>query len=848
MSGMNLYSSDKCQDAKNVYYPQCVRIDTLNDLLNAVKFDHISAKMKNDRRSEENFIECDCIQVDCDNTHTEEPADWVTVDDITDAFPDVEFYYIHSRNHMKVKTKTNKKNGEIINYEARPKFHVYFPLKETITDRSAAYDLLNGILACFPYFDAAAAKPEQLFFGVEAPTGGYVEGELAIDDFIAGVTVDEMKSSVEAYVSKISPGDDVRRDEVQKGLSRLRGFLGLEDDTGRGLQVILDYGTGDIPEDGQLEGLKWFTSWAWYHDIKLGTRYEIKTGSHKGALAICVACPWEDEHSGGDYPENECVIIIDQTGKLNFLCRHNHNGKSYGWKDYRAYYEGKSAAAVTQNTQTTKQPDSLKLEEYSDVNQAALFVREYGNIVRYTKATHFLCFTGKVWEESDLKVQRLSQRLTTRQLKEAKQMVIQAVRKVNEAKEKLDSTAEKIAEAEQAKAEYYRDSVIRRRNSQKIKATMTEVQPLVEIGVDTLDQNGFLLNTPGGTVDLRTGQIKPNDPKDYCTKITSVAPGTENADVFDAFLDQITVNDADLKWYLQEIAGAFALGYVKREELYIVIGGGGNGKSTYFNLLFKVFGDYAGMVSSEALVTSTKNKDPELAELRGKRFILAAELEEGRRLDTGMIKKLSSTDPIQAAKKFKDPFYFSPSHSTVLYTNHLPKVGARDGGTWDRLVIIPFNARFRNTQNEVKDYASVLYEKCGGAVLTWIIEGARRYIQNNYRISQPECVKKAIADYKNSNDWLADFISECCEVGPGLKESAGRLYEGYRAYCLSIGEYTRNKPDFKDAMISAGFKWQKFKTGAVWYGISYNIGAHILRNRAEALDEATRQEIEQKHA
>lgn len=144
----------------------------------------------------------------------------------------------------------------------------------------------------------------------------------------------------------------------------------------------------------------------------------------------------------------------------------------------------------------------------------------------------------------------------------------------------------------------------------------------------------------------------------------------------------------------------FSVGRVLREKLIIAYGEGGNGKSTLFNLLAHVMGDYAGALSAETLTVNTrKNKSPEYAELRGKRIIIAAELEEGMRLDTSTVKKLCSTDPILAEKKYKDPFTFIPSHTVVLYTNHLPKVGTTDKGTWDRLVTIPFNANFRGMTN-----------------------------------------------------------------------------------------------------------------------------------------------------
>ena len=124
------------------------------------------------------------------------------------------------------------------------------------------------------------------------------------------------------------------------------------------------------------------------------------------------------------------------------------------------------------------------------------------------------------------------------------------------------------------------------------------------------------------------------------------------------------------------------------EAIIIAYGAGRNGKSTFWNSISRVLGTYSGAISADTLtVGCRRNVKPEMAELKGKRLIIAAELEEGMRLNTSMIKQLCSTDEITAEKKYKDPFKFEPSHTIVLYTNHLPRVGANDEGTWRRLIV-----------------------------------------------------------------------------------------------------------------------------------------------------------------
>lgn len=114
---------------------------------------------------------------------------------------------------------------------------------------------------------------------------------------------------------------------------------------------------------------------------------------------------------------------------------------------------------------------------------------------------------------------------------------------------------------------------------------------------------------------------------------------------------------------------------------------------------------YVEALSADTLTFGChRNVKPELAEAKGKRLLIAAELEEGTRLNTSTIKQFCSTDEVSAEKKYKSPFSFIPTHTRVLYTNHLPKVGANDPGTWRRLLVIPFNAVIEG-KGDVKNYA-----------------------------------------------------------------------------------------------------------------------------------------------
>ena len=457
--------------------------------------------------------------------------------------------------------------------------------------------------------------------------------------------------------------------------------------------------------------------------------------------------------------------------------------------------------------------------DFSDVGQANLYAGIFGDRLRYTPATDWLVFDSTCWRENRLDAQAMAQALTEEQVKQAQSMRRCALDAVMAAQERNDDAGIKSAKTDEAKADAFYRYALNRRKSAAISATLTEARPSLQVQPDQLDRDPFLLNTPAGTVDQRTGALKAHDPADFCTKITGTSPSSEGADLFASFLETITVGDTELEAYLQAVAGMFALGAVFNECLTIAYGSGRNGKSTFFNLLGRVLGYYSGALSAETLtVNCRQNKSPEFAELRGKRFVIAAELEEGLRLDTAVVKKLCSTDKVFATKKYRDPMQFTPSHSILLFTNHLPKVGTSDAGTWRRLVVIPFRASITDAGDR-KDFGSYLFHQAGGAVLSWVIEGARRFIEAGYRLDQPKCVRDAIAEYRSDNDWLQAFIAECCDTSPEYIQPSGALYMHYLHFCEDSHEFRRNQADFRRALEDAGYACKHTKRGKMFLGL-----------------------------
>ena len=481
---------------------------------------------------------------------------------------------------------------------------------------------------------------------------------------------------------------------------------------------------------------------------------------------------------------------------------------------------------------------TLKPADYSDIGQAKILAREYGDELKYSAATDYIRFDGACWVESKQRAVGAMEEFLDIQLEDAKDEADRAFKALMSAGvEESDIRAggkalEKKIESNQWKAYLaylsamaYKTFVMKRRDMKYVTSALAAAKPMLEIAPSDLDADPYLLNCPDGTYDLREGLSgrKDHDAADLITKMTAYAPGDEGKELWLDSLDLTFRGDSELIGYVQQIAGIAAIGMVNIEAMIISYGEGSNGKSTFWNSIAGAMGTYSGNISADTLTVGCKrNVKPELAEAKGKRLLIAAEMEEGMRLNTSTVKQLCSTDEIFAEKKYKDPFSFIPSHTLVLYTNHLPRVGAMDSGIWRRLIVIPFNARITGSSDK-KNYGEYLLKNAGSYITAWIIEGAKKAIEADFKIPLPKVVRDAIESYRSDNDWLGHFIDECCELDDTFQEKSGELYQAYRAFCGRNGEYVRSTTDFYNALDSLGVDRKKTMYGVMVRGIRLSL-------------------------
>lgn len=748
------------QNPKNIVFADTVEVTSADELKASCLFDHVGAVLRDGYRSNKDFVTSNVVIMDCDN-EDDNPETWVTPEKVAEDLPGVEFAVVPSRHNMLPKGDK----------EPRPKFHVYFPIRDC-ADIEAYVGLKSELLRRCPYFDSNARDAARMIFGVENPeVTVYNEGEgsITVDDYINSNPFEPAYDSTAEPVTTSLPvlGDSFVIPEGRRNTTVFR----------KAISLFIRYGVG-----GEV----------------IGKIFSFA------------------EHCEPLLEESELVAIIESAkGYAEDIIKSNNYIPPEVYNRLKGEYE----------------PD-----DYTDIGEAKVFVEVFGNIIRYSPETSYIVYNGVHWEESEGQARIFAQQLTELQMQDADSLLKFWETELKEAgagvglDEKLTTkqiasvltAKQKVIYEQYQRAVQYKAFVLKRRGTFAINAVLKEAAPHLAIVVGTLDSETYSLNTPVGTYDLRKGAdvVYPHKAEDYITKVTAVSPSDEGMELWEAMLDVVFCGDQDLKSYVQQLAGLAAIGGVFAENLIIAYGEGRNGKSTLFNVIARVLGSYSGSLSADVLTNSCRrNIKPELAELRGKRLVIASELEEGNGLNTAVLKQLCSTDPIYAEPKFRRPFSFIPTHLAVLCTNHLPSIGTMDTGTWRRIKVVPFNAVIQG-DSEVKNYTEYLFKNAGGAILKWIMEGSKMVIENGYKIEAPDAVKSVVEEYRATNNDFQEFLDSCCNIGDGYSIPSGELYTAYRSYATSQGFFPKNKQNFYSNLERAGFSKRRVTRGVVVMGLT----------------------------
>ncbi|WPB83098.1 phage/plasmid primase, P4 family [Sediminicoccus rosea] len=351
-------------------------------------------------------------------------------------------------------------------------------------------------------------------------------------------------------------------------------------------------------------------------------------------------------------------------------------------------------------------------------------------------------------------------------------------------------------------------------SAQKVAAVerMARSDPRHVREAELFDADPWALNTPGGVVDLRTGELRPHRQSDHFTKVTGSTPaGT--CPRWLRFLDEITQGDATVVAYLQRWAGYILTGTTREHAFLVPHGPGGNGKGVMVNTLAGVMGDYATTAPMETFMASQHDRHPtDLAGLRGARLVVAQETEAGRVLAEARVKALTGGDKIAARFMRGDFFEFTPVFKLVMVGNHRPVIRNPDDAMRRRLHLLPLTFKPTHPDHTLPER---LKEEMPG-ILAWAVQGCLAWQREG--LGMPEIVRDTTADYFAEQDLLGQWLAERCKIEPATLTASAALFRDWSAWTKDRGENPGTNKAFSAAMEQHHAK-RRTREGAMFVGV-----------------------------
>lgn len=317
------------------------------------------------------------------------------------------------------------------------------------------------------------------------------------------------------------------------------------------------------------------------------------------------------------------------------------------------------------------------------------------------------------------------------------------------------------------------------------------------------DADPWVLNTPGGTVDLTTGETRPHNRSDRITKITAVAPGGA-CPAWLAFLDRVFAGDQSLIAFARRMLGYSLTGSIRDHALFFLYGTGGNGKGVFLNTWASILGDYAKVAAMETFTAAQGDRHPtDLAMLRGARAVMAQETEEGQRWAESRIKALTGGDPISARFMRQDFFTFTPAFKLMIAGNHKPSLRSVDEAVKRRFNLVPFTVTIPKEERDPTLPEKLKAEWSG--ILAWAIEGCLEW--QRIGLAPPLAVQAATASYLADEDTIGLFLAERCATDdPNASTEVKELFASWSEWSAAAGEFTGSIKRFSTALAARGLR------------------------------------------
>lgn len=384
-----------------------------------------------------------------------------------------------------------------------------------------------------------------------------------------------------------------------------------------------------------------------------------------------------------------------------------------------------------------------------------------------------------------------------------------------------DCEADKLAEKEGKKL---RDWAKAEARTVRSKATVVSIESLARSNLasvastDAFDEERLLLGTPGGTVDLKTGHLRPAERSDMITKQTACAPASPGShpERWLNFLSEIFDGDADLVSFMQRAAGYALTGLTTEHKLLFLYGTGRNGKSVFLNTLTHIWADYARRSAAETFLNSASEKHSTgLAGLQGARLVAGSELPVGKTWDESVVKDLTGGDRMTARFMRCDFFDFDPQLTLMIAGNNQPSFRGVDEAIRARVVLVPFTVTIPPERRDKSLTDKLMAE--GPQILRWAIEGAQQWLDQGLNV--PESVAAASTEYMDGEDTLGQFLADATTTDPAGFITTSDLHQKFTSWCEMQGLHPWTLRTLQKDMKSRGWQDARRNHGRGFQGL-----------------------------
>jgi putative DNA primase/helicase len=414
----------------------------------------------------------------------------------------------------------------------------------------------------------------------------------------------------------------------------------------------------------------------------------------------------------------------------------------------------------------------------SDAMNAHALVAWTDGRIKYAPGLGFYVWNGRVWERSEVKVRQEVHRMGA---------ALVLAGKLPESRGFTMTT--------------------------RIDALLTELRsvPNVHVSVSEFDASTHLLNFRNGTVDLRTGVMRPHDKADMMTYCLELRYDPDaKCPRWETFLGEIFPNHPDMPAYMQRLTGYGITGSTDEQCFAVLWGKGANGKSVFTETLTSVFKSITQTTGFATFEEKSNGGIPnDLAALRGARLVMASEGNSGKPMDEGVLKKVTGKESVTARFLRQEFFTFSPTFLILLATNHKPKFRGQDEGLWRRVKLIPFQRWFAPSERDYDLDRKLMAEAEG--IAAWAVRGAVEWYADGLR--DPQVIGDETREYRETSDQLAGFYPGVLEpTGDATPMSGAEAYNAYQAWCEEEGltsKDVRSRKAFYEDMSERGVSKRK---------------------------------------